>query len=318
MPRILLCLLFCFGSAVSQAAPTINLGPYLKYAVDSSGQWTVDDARRNGDEFVPLGKDSLNMGFVQGALWIHLDVRQQLLTQDADQFVTLSKIHFRKIDYYQFDGNQLVQHQRTGTDLPFNSRSLKIPQWAFSLEPTNGQGEVLLRLVTNSPVQSRVELAPIEAIVEQVARHEFYYGMILGLLGLMALIAAILTLSTRWLFAGEQRHDDVIVPFRFGVPVSLAGEPGAKSISTPLHSGLYSRDGRAIYDRISLHQTIHTASGSLHPLRCNFPDGRHALSDFQGSASDRNDRLYAGADTDSGLCLASPDQAHCRRRPTRH
>ena len=189
-------LLFLALASVHVAhASTINLSPHLDHLFDADGQWSVEEVQDKKSWVALDQKNTLNLGFVKEPTWLRVEVRKEWQDPNEDQFIVLSKIQFRSIAFYQLINGVVVKQHQSGTDMAFNSREIELLQWAFRLRSATEDSQILIRLETNSPIHSRIELVSTIDLLKRVAEYELYYGMILGFFSLMMLLALVLALT---------------------------------------------------------------------------------------------------------------------------
>lgn len=185
-----------YGLHLESDSDPLNVAPYLEYLITDE-ELSIEDVWKRESDFVPHVGDSLNFGFLKSNLWLRLRFHEDSeLENQITRFLILSKIHIRKLDYFHYVNGSLIREQHTGTDLPYSSRDVNIPQYAFQFDERVGAHEVYLRVRTNSPLQSKVSVSSAGHLLKTVTDQQFYYGMILGFFALASLLSGVLALTT--------------------------------------------------------------------------------------------------------------------------
>lgn len=138
-------------------------------------------------DFRPIQNQNLDLGFIRGALWIRVKYSESE-EKDLDQYLTLSKVHLREIDFYQSVDGEQIRHVQSGTDYSFETRDLTVTHWAFLIAPKVGDTELLLRVASVSPIQTKIAIENSSTILSSSNKHLFYYSVLIGIYGFMVLI----------------------------------------------------------------------------------------------------------------------------------
>jgi signal transduction histidine kinase/CheY-like chemotaxis protein len=186
--------LLCPASALTQASTQHVPDVKMSYWHDPSG--SADPQNLEDALFRPLHNPFLDQGFVKGAVWLQLDY-EIVEPQKNRLYVTLDKINFRQVDYYHFVDGDLQKSFLTGTDRPYASRDLKLPQWTFLLSQAAGRHKILIRLTTGSAMQSNIKVAPAIESVNESVKQLMYYSAVAGLFGFISILGLALTYATR-------------------------------------------------------------------------------------------------------------------------
>ncbi|MFN3236811.1 MAG: ATP-binding protein [Pseudomonadales bacterium] len=197
--RHLLCIICAFALVCPAYALANVATPHLPGLETSYWHDPTDTSEPPGLDiasFQPLADQFLDLGFVQGAVW--LKVNYQLTEPKPERlYLTLNKINFRQVDYYHYIDGVLHKSLFTGTDRPYASRDLKLPQWTFLLSQQPGDHEIFIRLTTRSAMQSNLSIAPAIESVNGSVRQLVYYSAVAGLFSFIALLGLALTYTTR-------------------------------------------------------------------------------------------------------------------------
>lgn len=182
-------LALCFSAF---AQPADHTKPEFEYWINPERS---DSMPGSDADFQPLANQTLDLGLVRGSVWLR--ARYPLSeTQQTDHYLTLNKIHLREVDFYQFIDGKLIREVATGTNKPFSTRDLEIPHWALLLSPIKGEHEILLRLSSRSPIQTRVEITTSREIIHSSSRQLIYFSVLIGLFGFLFIIGFVLA----WVF----------------------------------------------------------------------------------------------------------------------
>ncbi len=127
----------------------------------------------------------LNFGFNQSALWFH----QSLLNQgDETQWILeVASSKLDNVELFVFHGEELVQSEQAGDQLPFSQRAIAHPNINFALPlPPHKQIDLYIRVTTDGAVDMPVILWSREAFIfnsqDEKAIYGLYYGALLAML----------------------------------------------------------------------------------------------------------------------------------------
>tara|TARA_R110002111_G_scaffold1306_6_gene8902 strand:+ start:730 stop:3357 length:2628 start_codon:yes stop_codon:yes gene_type:complete len=199
---IALLIIFCVTSEVRAltldgSQDSVNVAPYVEYLIPDETLSVTEVMARKGD-FIPHGGDAINFGFLQHDLWLRLRFQQgNEPGAEFRQYLLLSKIHIRQLDYFHFVDGQLVRERHTGTDRFYATRDVDAPQFIFRLDKRVGDNELVLRLRTSSPLHTDLSISNAPNILKVGTDHQFLYGMILGFFALAILLSGTLAYTTR-------------------------------------------------------------------------------------------------------------------------
>ncbi len=171
----------------------------LAFWHDPTGKVGLSDLSH--ERFMPIKNEALNLGILPGSVWLRARYHNEVAV-DQLFYLFISKVNLRTVDFYHFFDGKLVRSLYTGTNRPFLSRDVDIPQWAFVLQRQPGHHEVLVKVTTRSPIQAKVQIIDSEDIVRLALLHISYYGVLLGLFGFLALVCISFGYTSRQPYIG--------------------------------------------------------------------------------------------------------------------
>ena len=175
-----------------------SLGANILYAEDSSGTWTVDDARDAlvAGKFVQSQSDTVSLGYTDSVFWFHLSI-----LNDSG----VSQNRFLQVGYPLLDRVVLTSlcdgernRYEVGDDFEFNKRPIQHRTYLFPIDVRPGQTcELFLSVASTSAMQVPMTLwDPIALFEADQARVAAIMGLG-GVLGIMAVYNLLILFSVR-------------------------------------------------------------------------------------------------------------------------
>ena len=182
-------------TAWAESGPVSLEGRFWAVA-DPGGALTIDDfvgPSAETDRFERVAGDHLNLGYTNDPVWVRLDLPG---TEGEPWLVQLDYPLLDNIQAYFLDGYGSWRYQELGDRLPFGARPYSHRTFVIPLEETDSS-VLLLRIQSESSMQIRPLAWKADAFYRQQLKHELFFGVIYGIVALMALYNAFLFLAVR-------------------------------------------------------------------------------------------------------------------------
>ena len=165
-----------------------GLAPFTRYSVDPGLKASAEDefSRLDSDAFQPLPHGNATFGFVDGAYWFHVRLRNDD-ARSQQRILVLDYALLDQIDAYLRHDDGSIEHFISGDFHPFNQRFLRYrsPNFLLALG-ANEQADLLVRVQSKSSMQVPLTLYTQKAFFESTRDVQLgvgiYYGILLALL----------------------------------------------------------------------------------------------------------------------------------------
>lgn len=161
-----------------------GLGHSMVYLEDTESTFSLEDVLNLPPAaWQAVAVETPNFGYTESSYWFQLK-----LTNDRERpFSGVLNIEYALLDYidfYWFEGSELVKEFRTGDRLPYTQRPLEVRSFLFPVEMQPGTVySVVLRVRTDGSLQVPLALHdPLSFAIDQQQEHLFkslYFGMML-------------------------------------------------------------------------------------------------------------------------------------------
>ncbi|MGN8261665.1 7TM diverse intracellular signaling domain-containing protein [Pseudomonas sp. SMSB3] len=201
---MLLGLLPVLAGAVEFDATTrqLPLGKAMQVYEDKDGSATIAQVSAPSfSRFRPHQADVLNAGYSTSVFWLKVDLQYDA-SVDALPRQWLLELAYPPMDHIELylagsDGAFRLA-QRTGDALPYDSRQIRQNNYLFALDLPPGQPTtVYLRLSSQGSIQAPLTLWSAEAYIEAQPTRFYVFGMIYGVLLVMAVYNLFVYLGVR-------------------------------------------------------------------------------------------------------------------------
>lgn len=178
------------AAEVPTPAGSPGLARKFYYFEDTAGDLTFADVRKPSfqDRFRLSARDNLNLGFTDSALWLRIDLRYMVDYKGPAWMLAFDYPLLDHIDVYDAGSPRDDPLTRMGDRLPFGARP--VPHRSFAL-PIPAEGPDLRRLYVRVATQSSMQVRPAlvsgRALFLSSNREELAFGVVYGLMVLMAL-----------------------------------------------------------------------------------------------------------------------------------
>ena len=171
----LLALLFALSAHAEPSAGWSTL-------LDNQASLQLSDVRsaRYQNEFSPTGLDQVTAADRNSALWLHY----RMQPEEHEQLLRIFAPDLASLDLYVLDGENIVNHSRTGNDVPPQNQILRASDFMLPLPQRNVPLDIYLRLVSTQQLRPNITLEP--AILSAADEREpFLFGLLFGSLAML-------------------------------------------------------------------------------------------------------------------------------------
>jgi CheY-like chemotaxis protein len=173
--------------------------------VDDQANLQLSDVRsaHYESQFSPVQLDQIRAAPRDAALWL----RYQLPPGDHEQLLRIFAPDLATVDMYVLDGQNLIDHSRTGNDVPRADQPLPSLDYLLPIPQSQRPLEVFLRLKSEQGLRPNISLQPaISAAADE--RQALLLGLFFGSLAMLILqnitrFAQTRSASSLWLAACE-------------------------------------------------------------------------------------------------------------------
>lgn len=174
----------------------------LIYLEDKSNTLLIKDIREkeNKARFINLTKDNVSLGYSKSTVWLYFTINSGENSKDdwllhfdyplLDEIEVYSKIITDDKSTWQ---RLLMGDKLKFTERPFNYRTFITPLTLSKNQPS----EFYVRIRTSSSMQVRPSIISTQTFLEQELNKEMFYGLIYGIMLMMALYNLFLYLAVR-------------------------------------------------------------------------------------------------------------------------
>jgi len=177
-----------------------HLGNYLSYFAEPEPLGIQDiQHTRWQSRFQPVGEDDPNFGFVDGAYWFRLIVRNpEQQNRRTKWFLELDYPFLDHIEYYQSRPDGGYDQITVGDQFPFSHRNIQLHSYLFPVEVAPGdQQELYFRIRTTTSLQIPLVLYSDTRLLEKSTQKLYWLGVFYGVMLVMILYNFFVYLSVR-------------------------------------------------------------------------------------------------------------------------
>ena len=152
--------------------------------LDSQASLELNDVRsaRYENQFSPIDLNQVTAADRNGALWLHY----RMLPSEHEQLLRIFAPDLASLDLYVLDGDRLVDHSRTGNDVPPQSQVLRASDFMLPLPQSHAPLDIYLRLVSTQQLRPNITLqSAISSAADE--REPFLFGLLFGSLAMLVL-----------------------------------------------------------------------------------------------------------------------------------
>lgn len=152
--------------------------------LDDQANLQLSDVRsaRYLNQFSPIELDQVSAGDRNSAVWLHY----RLLPGEHEQLLRIFAPDLANLDMYVLDGDKLINHSRTGNNIPRDNQLLPSTDFLLPLPQSNAALDVYLRLVSEQKLRPNITLqSAISSAADE--RQPLLLGLFLGCLAMLIL-----------------------------------------------------------------------------------------------------------------------------------
>lgn len=177
---------------VNRDSLEISLSPYVDVFEDMDGSLTIQDmmSARYASQFAPAAMTELFFGYSSSAYWIKFTVENQR-DEPMHFILEASPVDIDYLDLYVIDPHtdQLHQHTRLGSAMPYGDRDYDYPLHLFDLniEPHTAY-TYFLRAESDKAINLQLTLSTPREYLHTAAQRDSLQGILLGALLVLAIL----------------------------------------------------------------------------------------------------------------------------------
>ncbi|MDB5983698.1 MAG: sensor histidine kinase/response regulator [Pseudomonas sp.] len=152
--------------------------------LDDQADLQLSDVRsaRYLNQFSPIELDQVNAGDRNSAVWLHY----QLSPNEHEQLLRIFAPDLANLDLYVLDGDKLINHTRTGNNIPRDNRLLPSTDFLLPLPQNSASLDVYLRMVSEQQLRPYISLqSAVSAAADE--RQPLLLGLLFGCLAMLIL-----------------------------------------------------------------------------------------------------------------------------------
>ena len=170
---------------VSAGDQRIPLNVYLSYYEDVKGQLTLEDVveLQQQGRLTENAEETLNFGFSDSVYWVRVSFSfSEKVANIENWIVSLDYAPLEHIDFY-VRTEERVEHIKSGTDQPFESRPILYRNFSYPLKNLNAnEYELWLKVSSDSSIQIPLSLWPAQVYFEEETLSSYGWGIFCGVL----------------------------------------------------------------------------------------------------------------------------------------
>lgn len=164
-----------------------NLGGYLKYYIDESGQMNASEILDlPSSKWLDIKKDVPNFGFSDSDYWFAIELTNEA-PSSSEHYFSASYPLLDYIDYYLFENRKQIESVSVGDNILFSERPIQHRFFLFPVKLRPHQSvTVLFHMQTLGSAQFPLELVPAKKFLE---KDQFELALQILFIGIMIAIA---------------------------------------------------------------------------------------------------------------------------------
>lgn len=175
-------------------AATVNIAPHVRYFIDTSHQYTVQDIQNDSSIIFQTWKNDnqLNFGITQSKIWIVVKIDNK--TQER-LFLLQNNALIYYINVYTIDVFGKLSTQKSGCLRPYNTRTYNSTGFTFDLGKQPKM--LIIEASTANDFYLPLSISSSNAIINEIHQKDVFDGFISGILLALALYNLFLFFSIR-------------------------------------------------------------------------------------------------------------------------
>jgi len=195
-------LLFSLNTYGQSAVPLNNatelqdIGLHTYFLEDSSTALNIEDVVEREGLFKQNAQETINFSSTASAYWLKFNLTKE--TQ-GDFYLNVGSAYIDAISLYELDAQgNLISSRHTGDDLPFDTREIKVGNYLFALNYSQGITRTFyLRVKSDQPLFFPLRVGLLSDFVAYEHSLDFLQGIYFGFMLLIFLYNLFLYFSTR-------------------------------------------------------------------------------------------------------------------------
>ncbi|MCB1179397.1 MAG: hypothetical protein KDK36_17580, partial [Leptospiraceae bacterium] len=146
--------------------------------------------------FKKINSTSLNLGIIQGEFWLKYEIKNN--SNNPDWIFEFDHPHIEKIEFYEFNKNNLINNLSTGNKFPLSSKIIPSKNFLFPvIIPKGKERTYYIFIKARTSLIINLYIWQKNKYITQVSKENFLYGIYLGIMMVMALYNLFLFLSIK-------------------------------------------------------------------------------------------------------------------------
>lgn len=179
-------------STTGQGAAVLNQG--ISVLEDRRSELTLNEVIRLQDSMRDLPKGTPHLSYSQSTFWLRVPLPQEKSTAEAMLLEINYPLSSVEILYQERTGNW--KSVETGEKFPFAERAFHHRNLVVPL-PEGAKSPIWVKVNTPTSIQVPLNLYTPQEFTEKSVRHEFYFGLYFGLLGIMLAFNIVMSFLVR-------------------------------------------------------------------------------------------------------------------------
>ena len=175
-----------------------DLVPSASFAIDTSGDATIDEARLF--QYQPQARNNasaINLGYEQRPVWMRIEFDQLASSTAWSSLITLGTNKLTEVSLFHFVDGEVVSTNRISENQPFSERPIPHSEIAFFVPMQRGHHELYFRITSNLGVVVAPALMSGTQFYQQVTVADQVIAFFYGALTILLIYNFLVFLTTR-------------------------------------------------------------------------------------------------------------------------
>jgi len=176
-----------------------SLANHIRYFEDKTNALTLQEVEENAskDKFIDIKKDNISLGYIKSTIWLNFVVDDQS-TKNINWQLLIDYPLLDNIVVFSKNKQGIWQEQTMGDHYPFSQRPVSYRAFLSKLNTEIHQTtEFYVKVNTTSSMQLRLAVVAKEDFLLSALNSEMFFGLIYGIMIMMALYNFFLYLAVR-------------------------------------------------------------------------------------------------------------------------
>jgi signal transduction histidine kinase len=176
----------------------LKQAPAISVLVDESRALTLEQVREM--PFAPAS--GANFGYTDSAIWLRMDLKTE---EGGTRWAVIRYPRIPQVDFYAMHGDGRVEHHRSGTDFPIESRAVWAREHIFPFSADAGEPvEIFIRAVSSVSLQLPLQTWTPESYLHESTVAELRFGFFMAYMLALVLVGFTLAITLRERVAAVQ------------------------------------------------------------------------------------------------------------------